>query len=194
MTTYATLTMSDGRVIRLAEQFPIMVRKVQWNLDMLKFASVSVVRTWFYGGQRIVNDAAGSGSTAAQQANAKKRLAELIAGVTPTRAPREDALLREAIKIAIAREVRPFFKSEGRKQIWADMVAVAKKVVADNAAYFKAAQASIDAAAKQKAANESFFTTRPDVDADTAQAMQLLEFSSDENSDEDIVDAAEAAE
>jgi hypothetical protein len=194
MTTYATLTMSDGRVIQLAEQFPIMVRKVQWNLDMLKFASVSVVRTWFYGGQRIINDAAGSGPTATQQANAKKRLAELHAGATPTRAPREDVLLREAIKIAIAREVRPFFKSEGRKQIWADMVAVAKKVVADDKRYFVAAQATLDAAAKQKAANESFFTTRPDVDADTTQAMALLEFSSDENSDEDIIDSAEAAE
>jgi hypothetical protein len=187
--------MSDGRVIQLAEQFPIMVRKVQWNLDMLKFANVSVVRTWFYGGQRIVNDAAGSGSTAMQQANAKKRLAELHAGATPTRAPREDALLKEAIKIAIAREVRPFFKSEGRKQIWADMVAVAKKVVADDRRYFVAAQATLDAAAKQKAANESFFTTRPDVDADTTQAIALLEFSNEsENSDEDIVDSAEAAE
>jgi hypothetical protein len=194
MTTYATLKMSDGREIRLPEQFAIKVRKSDWTLDVAKFATVSIVRTWLYGGQRIINDAAGAGSPATQQANAKKRLAELIAGAAPTRAPREDKLLSEAIKIAIAREVRPFFKSEGRKQIWADMVQVAKKVVADDKRYFVAAQATLDAAAKQKAANESFFTTRPDVDADTAQAMQLLEFSSDENSDEDIIDSAEAAE
>jgi len=186
--------MSDGREVRIPEQFPIMVRKVQWDLNVTTFANVSLVRTFLYGAQRIVNDAAGSGTRAEQQANAKERLHELQTGTTPTRAagPRVDTVMKEAIKIAIAREVRPLFKAEGRKQIWADMVARAEVIVAGDSRYLDAARATIAAAAAQRAANEQFFSARPDVDVDTSDAVALLEFAGDE-SDEDVIDAAEAA-
>jgi hypothetical protein len=196
MTTYATLTMSDGRVIRIPEQFPITVRKLTWNdFDMLTLANVSIVKQVLYGRQRMINDAGGQGTREVQQKRARDKYRDYQLGRVRTDKTREpkDALLKMAISLAIEHEVRATFMQQKRKLIAKDIEAAAKLLVATNPKWNKVATQRLAALAAQKEADARALR---DADSDVQDAMDslMIEHHDGENSEEDIVDAAEAAE
>jgi hypothetical protein len=179
----AILTLSDGRQIELPEQLDLKIRKATWHINTLECADVSFVREWHYGWQRIINDAAGQGTFSEQQKNARDRWADLKAGRIRAITERSDTIMRVAIEIAIEREVRPTFQANRYKLDPKVMKAEAKKIIADNPRYLKAAKNRIEiekaANAAKKAADDQFFA-----ETDVSDGMALLEDNSAETTAE----------